>query len=78
MPSSLVDLPGPSGPALQAAGRSGLAAAAAFELTCKAMHSRATYTNLQLEKKITILPTHSGPGWREGWGASQASLYMWT
>jgi hypothetical protein len=61
---SLLDLPGPFWPGLfkhlLAAGSSGLAEAAAFEQTCKAMHGIATYTDLQLEKDIS---DHAHPLW---------------
>jgi hypothetical protein len=65
---SLLDLPGPVWPCLfkhlLAAGPTGLAAAVAFEHTCKAVLHRATYTNLQLEKEISD-PAHLFWSWLE-------------
>jgi hypothetical protein len=81
MSCSLVDLPGPVWPylfeQLLADGHSGLAAAAAFELTCKAVLSRATYTNLQLKEMISD-PTHSFWAWlaRRLGGISGLSLHV--
>jgi hypothetical protein len=51
MCTSLLDMPGAVWPCLFLA--AGLAAAAAFEQTCKAVYNRASYTNLELKEEIS-------------------------